>query len=358
MKKIQIITLDMTLIGGAERVISNLANYFIKDNKYEVEVISLFKKNKDIFYVMDKSIKIKYLIEDEFDISTIKLRIKNYFNASRELLNYMNNTDGDIVISMFTNINIFLSIFRNKINKIIIGTEHAQYDAPNMLVKLLRRILYRNLNNVVVLNTTDLDKFRRYMGSKVKLIPNPLTFQPKQHSKLDNKIILAAGRLTHVKGFDYLIEIFKKVNLLYPEWRLVIAGDGELKDELIKRIELLEIKNSVELIPFQKNIDKLFLKSSIFCMTSRQECFPMVLLEAMAFGLPVISYNVPNGPKDIIKDNEDGYLVSPFNIEEYVEKLASLIEDSKKREFMGNNAYKNIERYSIENISKEWEKLF
>lgn len=355
MKSIDILILDITLIGGIERVASILANNF--SPKYQVRIISIYKTNENIFYDIDNSVEIIYLSEVKL-ISSKKLdKLINYFLLFNLLKVYLKSTNSDVVISMFTNINIISAFYSKLYKKLFIATEHAQYKSHSRFIRLLRRIIYPKLERLVVLNTTDYSLYKSFMGNKVHLIPNPLTFEVDDYSRLENKVILSAGRLSNVKGFDLLLEVFNKVAKKYPDWKLIIAGDGIERARLLILINNLNLTENVELRNFEKNIDKVFLESSIYCLTSREECFPMILLEAMSFGLPVISFDVPSGPRDIIFDSVDGFLVEPFNIDEYVNKICKLISDKTLRIEMGKNAKRNIMRYSVFNIMKKWEEI-
>ena len=143
-----------------------------------------------------------------------------------------------------------------------------------------------------------------------------------------------------------------------PDWILEIYGNGSERENLQNKINKLRLEKSFLLKGAEKNIQEKYLESSIYVMSSRFEGMPMVLLEAMTYGLPIISFDCPCGPKDIIKDNEDGFLVEFGNIEQMAEKIEKLISDEEKRKLFGKNARKNVERFSADTIMKEWKELF
>ena len=147
---------------------------------------------------------------------------------------------------------------------------------------------------------------------------------------------------------------FKK----YPDWTLEIYGEGTEREKLEKKINKLGLENSFLLKGVEKNIQNKYLESSIYVMSSRFEGMPMVLLEAMSCGLPVISFDCPCGPRDMIKYNENGFLIEFGNIKEMANKIEELIANEEKRKLFGKNARKSIQKYSKDKIMEEWIKLF
>ncbi len=192
----------------------------------------------------------------------------------------------------------------------------------------------------------------------IKVIPNSLTFFPKEYSKCNSKKAITIGRLVEVKGYDILIDIWNIVSKKYPDWILEIYGDGQERENLQNKIDALKLKEKIILKGFVKNVKKAYLESSIYILTSRSEGMPMVLLEAMSCGLPVVSFDSPTGPKDIIKDGEDGFLIKFGDIEKMAERIEELISNEEKRKQFGINARKNIQRFSPEKIMNRWKNLF
>lgn len=347
--KIELLVLDITCIGGIERVVSNLSNYFI-GKKYEIKIISCFKKNDTIFYDINKNINVHYLSHKEFKKSS-------YSEMYQNIKFYLKKTNADVVIGFSTNINIFMGILKKYTKSILISTEHAQYNAHNRIIRLLKRIFYKKLDCTVALNETDKKLYQKFL-KKVECIPNALSFVKNEKAPLNNKLIFSAGRLHKDKGFDQLIKAFSLISKENLEWTLEIAGEGPEKNNLLNLIKENNLEKQVKIIPFQEHIDKKFKEASIYAMSSRQECFPMVLIEAMSFGLPAVSFDCPNGPRDIIKEKEDGILVEEFSIDSFSSALIFLIKNPKDMKKMGEKAKQNIKRFSEEKIGEKWEKLF
>jgi glycosyltransferase involved in cell wall biosynthesis len=189
------------------------------------------------------------------------------------------------------------------------------------------------------------------------VIYNPLSFFPDSTSNCTSKQVRAVGRYMPQKGFDRLIPAWKQISKKHPDWVLKIYGDG-MRTSLQNQINELQLNSSCFLEPSTPNIVDRYLESSIFVLSSRFEGFGMVITEAMACGVPPVSFACPCGPKDIIKDGEDGLLVENENIEQLTEKICYLIENEDVRKEMGKKARINVERFKVENIAKQWDDLF
>ena len=190
------------------------------------------------------------------------------------------------------------------------------------------------------------------------VIPNASTFSPTETSSLNQKQAIAVGRYSHQKGFDDLIRAWSIVVKYNAEWKLNIYGEGEQRDlleDLIKRYQLTQnvfLKSSV------KDIGKEYLSSSLLVMTSRYEGLPMVLLEAQSYGLPIVSYACKCGPRDIITDGKDGFLVPEGDIEQFAKDVVKLIDNQSLIRDFGEEALKNTQKYKEDNIMEKWTNLF
>jgi len=184
-----------------------------------------------------------------------------------------------------------------------------------------------------------------------------LTIFPDTVSLRTTKQVVAVGRYTYEKGFDMLIDCWKIVSEKHPDWILKVYGGGDhtTYDALVKKLQIeatCKLENSVS------DITAKYLESSMFVSSSRFEGFGMAITEAMACGLPIISFACDCGPKEIVTDGVDGYLVQPDNTQELADKICSLIENPTLRNRMGETARVNSARYNLEIIAGKWKELF
>ncbi|MGL5111405.1 MAG: glycosyltransferase, partial [Flavobacterium sp.] len=190
------------------------------------------------------------------------------------------------------------------------------------------------------------------------IISNPLSFSSEGSANLDSQKVLAISRNSYEKGVDRLLEIWSFVVPKYPDWRLNIYGTLSPEDNLIPLANTLEIATSVQFYPPVLEVATLYSDASVFVMTSRSEGLGLVLLEAMASGLPCVAYDCPIGPRAIITDGVDGFLVEDGNVAAFVEKLVLLFEDEKLRKKMGANARNSVSKYDLEASMLLWKTLF
>ena len=190
--------------------------------------------------------------------------------------------------------------------------------------------------------------------SNIIVIPNPRPFEPSDFADLSQRRVLAVGRLDYQKGFDRLIDIWARVQRRQG-WTLDIVGDGPLRDQLSEMIKKLGLTESIRLIGAVSDIRPYYLRSSIVAMTSRYEGLPMVLLEAQAFGLPMVAFACHCGPRDVITDGTDGFLIPESDETLFAERLVQLMASENLRFSMGSQARKASERFSEERIMQQWE---
>ena len=212
------------------------------------------------------------------------------------------------------------------------------------------------LDALVLLTQNDAEDWKSV--AKTFVIPNPISFFPKESAELVNKEVIMVGRYNDAKGYDYLIPAWEIVHQRHPDWILNIYGSGELRGQVIKWIREKHLESSIMMNDPVDNIMEKYLESSICVLSSRYEGFSLVILEAMSCGVPVVSFDCPYGPRNIIKNGEDGILIEPHNYQALVEGICQLIENKSLRMQLGINARKNVLRFSQDSIMEQWEKLF
>lgn len=355
--------------GGMERVLANKANYFARKG-YDVIIFTTDQRDRKPNFKLDSNIKCIDLEINYTDtigkgvvqkVFSYFLKQKKHFKAlERELF----RLKPDIVISMFDNDASLIHKIKDGSKKVLeihfSRFKRMQYGRTG----LLRFIdTYRSQQDLAIAKKYDrfvvlTEEDKSYWGSlhNIEVIPNSNSFLPKGQASLENKMVLAVGRFDYQKGFDDLIKVWSQVNKSKPEWILNIFGQGPMKDELIKLIADLGLDDVVFLHEPTKDIEQVYLDHSILAMTSRYEGLPMVLLEAQACGLPLVSYACKCGPSDIISNN--GILVEEGNIEKMAQSLIELMNNDNLRKQQGANSKLNSQRYNEDDIMSKWIVLF
>lgn len=215
----------------------------------------------------------------------------------------------------------------------------------------------KRYDHIVLL--TEEDRERNWKGWKnISVIPNPITSVCEEKSTCTVRTAIAVGRLADQKDFAALIRIWRRVTERHPDWRLEIWGTGELRMALQQQIKALDLENKVFLMGFTSEPLIKMSQASIYLLSSKCEGLPLVMIEAMSVGLPVVSYMCPTGPKDIIDDGKTGFLVPLGDEDTFVDRVCMLIEDERLRKDMGQAAQRGVEQYRIEKIIQRWMALF
>lgn len=346
MRKIFFYTDDITFTGGVERVIINLANEFI--NKYEVTIISNSMK-KDVQYTYDKKIK----------FFNLDLKNNSKFLRKMEIIlklnKFLKNEDG-VILGMGTWNAVPLVFIKNK-KLIKVASEHLAYNKIPLQTRILRKIFYKYLDGINILTEFDKKKYEK-LNKNIFVIPNFINYtEEKKENKLTNKKVIAIGRLEYQKGFDILLKIWDAIEKEIDDWELKIYGDGSQKEELIKEKNKLNLKN-IEFCGEVKDIYSKLNESSIFVLSSRYEGFGLVLLEASACGVPCVSFDCETGPRDIINNGKNGYLIEEGDLEEFKNKIILLMKNYDLRIKIASESKKVINKYAKENVLRIWDKMF
>ncbi|MCL2704807.1 MAG: glycosyltransferase family 4 protein [Spirochaetaceae bacterium] len=346
--KILIIIPNITRSAGTERAVCNLANILSKSEKYQLTILSIKSANGNPYYQINNKVKIIHCAV------SVKNKLLKRIQEYRKVKNICDSGKFDIAIGTYSAINTQLPFIRSIKKKI--AAEHINYDYAPFFPKIVRRIFYSLLDAVVLLTTADAVNYKFHKN--VVVIPNSLSFIPKKQSLLENKTILSIGRLAYQKGFDRLIAAIALIKEKCLDWQVRIIGNGEDKDKLKKQIENCGLKEIISIIPPTDKIEEEYYNAAIYVMSSRYEGLPMVLIEAKSCGLPIVSFNCPEGPSDIILDGINGFLIEKDNVELLSKAIITLIENEELRKQFGKEATRDIDRFKPEHIGLLWEKLF
>ena len=366
--KILFVIDQVYLHGGIERVLSIKANYLSNDSNNEIHIVTSEQKNNKACYFFNPKITFH-------DIAINYNRVKSYFHPENllKLPKHISKTkkiiksinpDILIVCSHSTD-TYFMPFICKKVPKVkeFHYSKSIEVEKKKKSKSFFKKMYFKfthyvekKYDKLVILNK---DESKYYKSNNTIVIPNPLTFFPDKVSNLENKIAIAAGRIAFVKGYDILIDIWKLISKDYPDWKLNIYGNGDANytKKLADKIKSHNIENSVELCGPTNNISEKMIESSLYLMTSHNECFPLVLLEAQSCGLPIISFDCPNGPRNIV-DKNNGILVEPYNNEEFANQLKTLFDNPKKRKELGSNARKNSNNFSENKVMTMWLNMF
>lgn len=357
--------------GGMERVLANKANYLARRG-YEIVIITTDQRGRSPFFMLDQRIlcyhlKVNYE-ENNGGLFLDKL-LRYPFKQKKhkkELTDLLLHLKADIVISMFCNDASFLWKIKDGSSKIL-EVHFSRYKRLQFGRKGIWRLadVYRSRRDMSTVRKYDrfvvlTEEDKGYWGSipHMTVIPNSLSFSPVSQAALVNKKIIAIGRYDYQKGFDFLIDVWKIVYETHPDWMLDIIGRGEWKELLQGKIDRYGLNGSIRLKAPTNHIEQEYLQASMLVMSSRYEGLPMVLLEAQAVGLPVVSFACKCGPRDIITDGEDGFLVPEGDVSQMANRMILLMNDESLRSRMGQAARKNSLRFSEDVVMDKWEKMF
>ncbi len=271
-------------------------------------------------------------------------------------------TRPDVVISFMT-VSVCASCFLLRIPYIYADHLDVRHLAYCLKWRILRNFLLGRAFRVTVLSERDRKYIALYHSHwKPAVIYNPALAPEKEFAARPDfftagkKYVLAVGRLAKQKGFDRLLEAWRRVCDDFPDWRLCIIGAGEEEAELKSLADTLDVQYSVQFVPPVKKLNAVYRHAELYAMSSRAEGFPMVLLEAMSFGLPVVSFNC-NGPDVIVRDGVDGFLVKQNYTDRLAEKMAELMKDETKRRQFGEKAREVVKRFSLHKYLDAYENL-
>ena len=358
-------------LGGLERIISYKVN-LLSEMGHDVSIITTDQQGRCPYFKINNKVKC-YDLDINYRQSRQYFWMKKifyfFYNSDRhkkKLKKLLMELKVDIVISTFCNEMGFLPQIKDGSKKIV------EFHFCRTMFRFIRRkgilgyiddfMMYKYINTLrkydrfVVLSNEDAESWKDL--TNISVINNVCTIDIAEKANLEEHRVISVGRYEYQKGLDRLINVWAFIAHQVPDWSLHIFGEGSLRPLLTKQIRDLNLEKSVFLDGASNDIGKELLNSSVAIFTSNYEGFLMAIVEAESAGLPVVSFDTPCGPKDIIRDGEDGFLVKNGDIEGLGKRLLLLMQDDKLRKEMGEKAFENSKRFTKEMLMPQWISLF
>lgn len=360
--------------GGMERVLLNKVTYLSQLPGWEVSIVTTDQHHRPPFYPFPEKVRMTDLdinYSDDNDKGAWK-KIFGYLRKRKEhkrkLTALLEKERPDIVVSLYPSESSFIPDIKDGSKKVLelhfCKFFRLQYGRKGLLgwIDRLRTLqderIVRRFDKFVVLTHED----KGYWGNlpNIEVIPNAAMHVSESYSDVTNKRVIAVGRLDYQKGFDRLIEAWEWIQRTgeWADWRLDIFGQGEWKEMLQRMIEEKGLQHSVQIHRPTKQIGEEYVRSSLLVMSSHYEGFPMVMIESMACGLPVVSFDYKCGPKDIIQHGINGLLVPEGDIKALANAMMEVMTDETYRRMLSRNARKVVDTYSEEAVMAQWIRLF
>lgn len=360
--------------GGMERVLLNKVRYLVEKMGWEILIVTTDQHNRPPFYPFPAEVRMVDLGINYSDDNTkgtlAKVRgyLKRRTQHKKALTTLLMQERADIVVSLYPSESSFLPDIKDGSKKVLelhyckfFRLQYGRKGLMGLIDRYRTRLderLVRRFDRFVVLTEED----KGYWGNlpNIEVIPNAALFIAPRYSTQNEKRVIAVGRLDYQKGFDRLIEAWALVqqNPACRSWRLDIFGQGEWQEMLEEMIRERDLGQTAQINPPSKQIGEEYAASSILVMSSHYEGFPMVMIEAMACGVPVVSYDFKCGPRDIIREGDNGLIIPEGDISALAEGICRLIQEEELRRSMSMKAQEVTTTYSEEKVMRRWIALF
>lgn len=380
-ERVHVLMFNATGMGGVARTVNGLASRLAET--HQVEIHSLLRNHEAPVFPVDPRVRVNWLVDNRH---VDRHALRPWHNPGvRDRLRDLDRAPSvlepsDHAISAYTDRVLRRSLPRLKPGVLIttrpmlhaaatrwaprgvavVAQDHLNFDRRmlNPWVAALLDEAVPAVDAFVTLTEEDREDYLgRYPDANVQRIPNASPFPRRAPAPLDRKVVVSAGRLVDEKGFDRLLDAWAPLTQEFPDWQLHIYGQGERRADLQRRIDELGMGEQVLLKGYSQEFDRVLADAGLYAMASRSEGFPMVLLEAMSHGLPMISFDCPRGPGEIIADGHTGRLVPDGDIPGYTEALHGLLADDESRRKMGAAAHAQAAAYDMESVAAAWKQL-
>lgn len=355
MKRICLIDYDMSVLGGVEQVTAALSSALA--DRYEVHLLSICSKGEPA-YSLDPRVRYAVLQSEAGRLRSMVVRTRKLLRA------YFRENRIDVALLQGTYPGLLAAFTRPGSKTKLIFCDHGALmnQWHEKKVVLMRRIASALCHRVVTLTEQSREAYcKKFLlpKKKVSSISNWIDLSLPRSQRYDeaSKRIVSAGRFGREKGFDQLVKAFAPVAKKHPDWKLDIFGDGEMMPQIRQLVCELSLDNSVNLLGMRSDLAQRYGDYAMYVLPSYREGMPLVLLEAKANRLPIVSFDVQTGPGEIVRDGVDGLLVPPRDTEMLASAMCRLIEDGALRRKMSDASQTDLDRFSKETILVQWLRL-
>ncbi|HET7352189.1 MAG TPA: glycosyltransferase family 4 protein [Marmoricola sp.] len=383
--RIRFILFNAYLGGGTVRTVFNTAG-LLAARGHEIEVVSVYRHREKTRFPVPPGVVLRVLTGQAFDTgwrggpAAVARRVgqgalrrlpsvvtpreesrSRQYNAAGDLAlrRYLRSVHDGVVVTTRSGLNLALARWARP-GVITVAQEHLHLRAHSEGLQRRFRDSYGRLDALVTLTERDRDQYRELLGpdARIVAVPNAVAVEHDGPalSRHDN-VAVAAGRLSRQKGFDLLIRAWRRVGEQHPDWKLHIFGSGPRHDRLQARIDKLGLGDRVQLMGFTEELEEELSRAALFILSSRFEGLPMVLIEAMNLGTPVVAFDCPTGPAELVEDGVTGLLVEPLKVKALAGAINRAIEDPELRAAMGKAGQQRVRELNPGAVADHWERL-
>ena len=387
--KIRFLIANAYVGGGTARTVLSTASA-LAERGHDVEVVSVLRRRENLTFPLDPRVRVHPLVDEwaiknglvpggltaygrdawrrvaqprrslvghRFDRRTEEWSLY----TDLELVRFLRSVRDGVLVGTRPAINLAMAQFARP-GVVRVAQDHMNLATYKPKLRQSMARWYPRIDAVVTLTAGDAKQYTPLLAGRTRVldIPNGVPDLGGHRAKLDSKVVISAGRIARQKGYDRLLPVWARVAAQRPDWRLEIYGAGppEIEEPLRRQIEELGIQDSARLMGRTSQLFERMAESSLYVMTSRREGLPMVLLEAMGVGLPVIAYDCPTGPRDVITDGVDGYVVPNGDEQALEARMLEVMDDPDTRIRLATAARRTAADYDVAHLAERWERLF
>lgn len=355
MKSICFVNHDLSVVGGDKTITVNLANELCK--YYKVILVSICNRRGSLAYKLDD--RITYINLEEDNDARLREKMMHTFGKLRRIYREYKVK----VAFLEGNYTGFIGCVAQPFTRTkLVFCDHGSFASQihQKDIVMIRSLASKLCYKTIVLTKKSMEDYRAAFGLKEKKIDYIYNWIPKQllepqrHYDTESKVILSVGRIDEEKGYDLMVEVAKRVLPDNPDWKWHVYGTGDLDEEIRRLICEAGLEKQVLLKGLQTDLEEAFSHASILVLPSYREGLPIVLLEAIAYEIPAVSFDIITGPREILRDKENGYLIPPYDVDKMAETIGQLIKQPEERKRLSSNMKMDVEKFRMETILRQW----